>query len=747
MLLGGLLVGMAMVATLHVADRVWRELVQDRRPRLRTGRVAERVPRPRPGPVFAAPSYPLLAIAEAGHEPAQPKSGVPVLITARWEKGGAPTRPVVQVQVVEPGHYVRSGDAEFEDGWREWPLRDDGQGGDRAAGDGVFSAEVGAEVQVHRRLVRYRFRDVDTAGRVQAWPASTNACPNRAWWVYDGVPAWTGASRRGAGRAWSFSGEFMATLPAYHLLARKEDVERSQWQPAYNRQPFPGTFIADGRVYDHIQFHNRGQASTYVAGKNKWGFKFGPGQGFAARDAWGRPYRLPWKGFNLNACASPWAPVNRGMAGLDEAVSYRAYQLAGVPAPNTHWVQLRVVDDEEEAPATDPYGGDLWGLYLVVEEKNETWLKERGLPEGSIFSAESGPKYLAPGQPEAEAERQRFLIGPQGAAAESWWRAHLDVGRYTSFHAMNRVLANIDLREEGNHYLYLPPDGRWIVLPHDLDMMFIPKTHWPGVMAANGCLRAATIREEYRNRARDVLDLFCADASPRGGQVGQLVAEMAGMLAPAGFERNWAEVDEAMWNFHPRSHQRGQFYRTPASDQRFGGNWRRQLATPDFAGFCRYIVEFCTDARPGGDYAPNDGDQRGYGFGFLKTEADQGRAPARTAIRYRGREGYPVDALEFGLAGEARSAKGTIQWRVAEIAAPGVAGHQTGQPWRYELEAVGGTSGPGLAPGETWRVEPAVCQPGRTYRVWARVREADGRCGHWSEPVPFVAGAAGGRRP
>ena len=70
----------------------------------------------------------------------------------------------------------------------------------------------------------------------------------------------------------------------YHLIARAGDVERSQWDAASNRKPFFGTLVYDGRVYDHIQFHNRGQASTYLAGKNKWGFKFNPEQKFYARD-------------------------------------------------------------------------------------------------------------------------------------------------------------------------------------------------------------------------------------------------------------------------------------------------------------------------------------------------------------------------------------------------------------------------------------------------------------------------------
>ena len=112
-------------------------------------------------------------------------------------------------------------------------------------------------------------------------------------------------------------------------------MKDSQWNQNANRKPFSGTLIYDGKAYDHITFHNRGQASTYVSGKNKWGIKFNKGEEFGARDNYGEPYKNKWSGFNLNPCASAWAQVNRGMAGMDEALAYRVYQLAGVPSPDT----------------------------------------------------------------------------------------------------------------------------------------------------------------------------------------------------------------------------------------------------------------------------------------------------------------------------------------------------------------------------------------------------------------------------
>jgi hypothetical protein len=674
------------------------------------------------------------------HSPEQPKTGEPVKVTIKT--GAESKSALLQVQVVEPGKYVRRKDAAFEASWREFPMHDDGKEGDEKAGDGIFSAVVPGELQKHRNLVRYRFKIANSKGAYIQFPARTNACPNFAWFIYDGIPPWTGASKPGKTPPLKFSPEFLSTLPVYHLIAQSEDVQKSQWDSGFNRQPFFGTLVYDGRIYDHIQFHNRGQGSTYVAGKNKWGFKFNPGDDFAARDFWGKPYKYKWNGLNLNACASPWAPVNRGMAGMDEAVAYRAYQLAGVPCSDTHWVHFRVIDDAIETSPRSQYEGDLWGLYLAVQEKNGAWLRENSLPDGNIYSPESGPKHTAPGMPTDGSDAASFANACQRSQQESWWRAHLDLPAYYGFQALNRLLANIDLRPDGNHYLYHKPDGHWIVLPHDLDMMFIPKSHQPGFVRQRRCLEAPALRIEYQNRAREILDLFCSDRSAKGGQIGQLVNELARALRPAGQERNWAELDEAMWNWNPRDNVRGQYYMNPCRDSRMGGGWLRTLATPDFAGFCKYIVEFCTDARPVKNYRPNDGNQLGYGYGYLAYESRDDKIPATPTVRFKGEKNvFPVDGLNFAVnpfSSPAGAKFAALQWRVREISAPGIQGFVTGQPFKYEIES-GWTSGDLEHDGADLRVPKNVCSSEKTYRVRARYKDDGDRCSHWSQAIEFVA--------
>jgi hypothetical protein len=659
------------------------------------------------------------------HSPLRPRSHRPVAITAQLPGSDSAT---LQVQVVEPGSYIRRTDPAFEKSWREFPMEKHGAS---------FIASIPASLQQHRHLVRYRIRAQSPDSRPAFFPPqSSNSLPNFAYFVYDGFPPFIGASRPGRSPQKTFPPDFLATLPTYHLIANSTDVRNSQWNPNSNRRPFLGSLVYDGHVYDHITFHNRGQASTYVSGKNKWGFKFNPAEPFAAKNFWDEPYKFKWNSFNLNPCASAWAQVNRGMAGMDEALSYRAYQLAGVPSPDSFWIHFRVIDSPSES-ATDQFNTDLWGLYLVVQDKNGNFLRENNLPDGDIYSIDSGPKHLASPSTRSSSERRSRSSSPP---TEDAWRASLDLPSYYSFHALNRYLANIDLRPDGNHYLYYRPDGRLVILPHDLDMMLIPKHHQPGYVPQSRCLDFPALKIEYQARARELLDLLASDPSPNGGQIGQLVAELSGRLQPIGHQLNWAELDEAMWNWHPRSQHPGQFNITPYQDHRFGGQWTRHLSSSDFDGFCKYILDFCTDSRPRKNFRPNDGNQLGYGYGYLAYEARDSEIPERPKIQFTGSGKFDAKNLTFTVSpfsSPASHKPAALQWRLAEISAPGLPGYSPGQPFRYEIQS--SWLSPESSPSKSDLQLPSnIISPGKTYRVRARYKDLTGRWSHWSSPVQFT---------
>ena len=671
--------------------------------------------RPTPGAVnsVASESAPP-ASGWVQHKPEHPRAGEAVVVSAAMTDREGVKSVVLQAQFVEPGAYVRRGDAEFETRWQEFAMNDEKRDGDGFAKDNVWSATIPAAAQTNRRLVRYRITATGGDGSVVRLPYADDPCPNFAYYVWNGPQPWTGASQPGKTLPMTFSAELQKTLPIFTLIANAEDVRRTQYDGGYNHRRLTGTFVHEGRVYDHVAFHNRGSASTYESGKNKWGFNFLPAHELPMRDQWGRMRKESWNSFAMNGCASPWVQENRGMAGLDEAISFRAYQLAGLPASDCQPVHFRVVSSADEQGKTQ-YGGDLWGLYQAIEDPDGAWLKNHKWPDGVTVTPEHGIQHVPGGyQGDAAKEWDEFRNGPRGDA-EAWWRTQMDVRSYFDFHAVNRLVANIDLRPGANHYFYRNPERGWMPVPWDLDMQFLPRTHQPGYIDQIRCLEVPALKREFRSRAREIQDLLASDARPNGGQIGQLVAEYARLIETK--VGSWAQLDQSRWNHAPESRHKGSFYRTQ----------------PDFAAFAKYVVDFCTDTRPKKDYAVNDQKPLGHGWGYLGIEAAEKDIPERPTIRYVGPAGFPGGAL--GFESGAFAGKGTfaaMRWRIGEIGTP------ADKPWRYEIESVWESAELPAFVAQV-HIPQGACKAGRTYRARVRHKDNSGRWSHWSESVEFVA--------
>ncbi len=655
------------------------------------------------------------AVTGVKHDPATPKPDSTVLVTARVSGAGKVT---LQLQSVAPGKYVRKSDPEYAKDWTDLSMIDDGKDGDEKAGDGVFSVRVPKAYQQHRHLIRYRVKADGDKPVVS--PPATDLCPNYAWWCDGGPAAWTGA-REPKAKAVEYPAKFLGTLQPLTLLAKADDVAKSQWDPQFHKQRLPGTVVYSGVVYDHVLYSNRGQGSAHIAGKNKWAVKFNDGHRLPFVDHDGVPFPVSVGGLDLNPGRStPYIPVHCGITGLDEVLCMRAYRLAGVPSPPATWIQWRVVTDAAEVNPKDQYAGDLWGVYVAVGDFEPNLLADKKLADGLTWSVQSGVKHTPKGMTDADKVWEKFLGGMRSNPKEEWWRANLDLPAYYSFHSLNRLLGNVDLRPDGNHGYYRHPDGRWAPIPWDNDMTFVPRTHQPGYIEAINCLNHKPIAVEFRNRAREVLDLFAADGTARGGQVGQLVADLGAALAPAGNDVDWPRLDEARWNHAPRMNQKGLYFVNPAQGDHFGGRWTRTLTTPDFAGFQKYLVDFCTDSRPKKTYAPNDGDQRGYGWGYLAHEAKDDKIPGTPTVTRPKADAFRFEATEFeSKAGHKAAA---VEWRVGRIGKRGW--YELADHWKAEM-----------ADGRTADIPAKVFAEAGEYRVRARWRDATGRCGHWSQPV------------
>lgn len=744
------------------------------------------------------------AVREVNHTPNAAVAGQPVVITARISDENGIASATLQYQTVDPGAYIRRSDAAFETSWTSLPMNDAGTEGDFIAGDGVYSATIPSMVQTHRRLVRYRIFTRDTLGSAITLPYSDDEQANFAYFVYNGVPGWAGSLEPGAGGTrdteLSYPSSLLASQEPWHLIANGSDVENSQYNPAFNDQRFQGTLVYDGKVYDHIYFKNRGQVSTYVTGKNKWTLFFNRARDIRVKDNWGRYYE-PWNSMSLDANASPWCAVHRGSTGVEEAVSYRMYELAGMPALRTNYVHWRVIDSATESGPTQ-YDGDLWGLYMALEPMEGNFLDERGLPDGNVYDiAGSGgdKKHQGATQSIDASDWNTFRDSAnQPGQTETWYRQNMDLNALYTFFALNRLNGNVDIRVGDNFRFYHNPtninggsNGHWVIAPYDLDMMFVCGHHWTANIDGSeysgvtdqfrAITRHAALGLGFRNRARELLDLLASDASANGGQIGQLIDEYAGLVAPTGTTPNWASLDAAIWNLNPRTAGSGtptsnsgytshknNFFRTPYYDRRGEGgtpatNWTRTLSDPDndgysdFNGLMTWFRNYATNTWTGGTWERSNGNQNGYGYKYLEWESLYGglgpnpsapdlsfpNTPVITYV-YEGAGNFPANALDFSSTAFSPSAIGgttfgAIQWRIGEIYAPGIPGYVAGEPRKYEIEDVW-TSAELTSFSATVRVPVASAKPGRTYRARVRHKDANGRWSHWSAPVQFTVG-------
>jgi hypothetical protein len=644
---------------------------------------SEANPAPTPGAANSAAKLVNLVppqIRQVSHVPENPLPNVPVTVSARITDPDGMGAVSLAYQIVDAGSYIRRTDAAYETTWTTVAMNDAGSNGDLVAGDSIFSVQLPANVQVNRRLVRYRITFADSLGNSQRVPYADDEQPNFAYFVYQGVPSWSGAIRPSSFNGFpatpvvTYSSNLLESLPPFHLIANVTDVENSQYNGSFANTRFRGTVVHRGVIHDHIEFRVRGIGSTYQSGKNKWNVYFNRARDFQAYDNHNRPYREKWNNLLINANASPWASVHRGSGGIEEAVSHRIYQIAGMAAMNTQFMHLRVIDGAAEVGATQ-YEGDMWGLYLGLEPTEGNFLDERDLPDGSLYSIEGNggdKKHQGSTHPVDSSDWTAFANGmAQGGQTEQWYRDNVDLPSLYTFLGLNRLIGNVDVRPGDNYRFYhRSSDDRWVIIPYDLDMQFIAAHHWGGgmdgvvVAGAPNVIRAISrhpnLAREYRNRCRELISLMASDGSADGGQVGQLIREYANFIHPAGETVTWANLDAAMWNLHPRtqggggnsgqSSHKGNFYRANYLDGPRGGlggtvstsSYIRTLVDLDGDGFSthegmmQWFTNYATNTWPGGtwnrkamsgigngvDSDPNR--QLGYGFKYLEFEALNG---------------------------------------------------------------------------------------------------------------------------
>ncbi len=502
-------------------------------------------------------------IRQVAHSPKQPKGGEVVTITAKVTDNQRVAGVTLRYQVVTPGAYIAKTSVQYGTDWTRVEMHDDGLAGDARAGDDEYSVQIPVETQGHRNLVRYRIVATDVLTASTAAPYADDPQSNFAYFVYDGVPAWRGAVQPGVTEEILFPAEVMRSLPVYHLISRKSDVEDCTWLSKYGGSDYPwyGTLVYDGEVYDHIRYRARGGVWRYAMGKSMWKIDFQRGHYFQARDDSGEPYDTKWDKLNFSACIQQGSFGQRGEQGMFEALSFRLFNLAGCPASKTNYVQFRIIDELDEdgtrnavhSPLTTQgtqYDGDFWGLYMTIEQMDGRFLDEHGLPDGNLYKMDYGSdeqNNQGPTQPSDGSDLAQFLAAYRNAG-ESWWRQKVNLDAYYGYSAVYQAVHHGDITEK-NWFLYHHPEtNQWWQLPWDLDLTW---TTYYGdndpsdPFRSAGALSYNATGIENKNRLREIIDLlFNVD------QTDQLIDDYAAIIDDPAGGLSLVDADRCMWDYH-----------------------------------------------------------------------------------------------------------------------------------------------------------------------------------------------------
>jgi hypothetical protein len=666
-----------------------------------------------------------VAAPKVTHRPLQPKSGEPVTITVDFKDKPVPSGSLLlEYQLVDPGRYIALRDPDFQKLWTSVPLSP-APAPTPDQKPSVLNVELPGTLQKHRRLIRYRIRAAERDEIIA--PASSDAQPNFAYFVYDGVPAWKGAIDPRAGdselrRPVTYSSEVLQRVPVYHFISSKSAVERVTWTGAdqmrnRNAYYYTGTMVYDGIVYDHVAFRARGGGWRHAMGKNMWKFNFLPGHRFAARDDYGNRYATKWDKLNLGACIQQGDYGMRGEQGLFEAVGFRLFNLAGQEASRTHWVHFRILDEAEESPS-DQYHGDFWGLYLAVENVDEHFLKEHDLPPGNLYKMEFGPKTEFNGDPAVTDQRdvRQFLDTlMRQPRDDSWWSSSVDLSRYYDYRSILECIHHYDVDMGKNYFFYLNPQTqRWIVIPWDIDLTWgehmFGGGHEPYSRA--GLLSRSPFKQQYQERLAEIRDLLF---NPE--ETGRLIDEDASIIGDPAGGPSLVDADRAKWDYNPvmagpfvlsMKAGQGRFY--------FGNPHNRfPVMVASMKSYLARRVRWI-DSRLLGDYRP----------------------PPAPQIAKAADLDFSKPTVAFRLAAKAEDRLRACRWRLAEITLPNSPVSRSRQPWKYEIQALWEKEYPGNAPPA---IPTQLLAPGHTYRVRARAQDTSGSWSRWSAPVQFTVPA------
>ncbi|MHC4498523.1 MAG: lamin tail domain-containing protein, partial [Planctomycetota bacterium] len=693
-------------------------------------------------------------IRQVKHDPEQPTSSDAVTITCKVTDPNDVNSVTLHYQIVDPGGYIPITLPDYNDSptstvpnpdyedlgnWTDISMHDDGNDGDEIANDDIYSVQLSASLQVHRRLIRYRITVEDTVANSIKVPYPDDPQPNFAYFVHDGVPAWSGADEPGTTPVVTYGTDVMRSLPVYHLISREQDVMDCQWleRISYtsNRAKifyWAGTLVYDGKVYDHITYRMRGGTHRYCMGKNFWKFDFKRGRYFQSRDNYGNKYKEKWDKLNLGNCITQWCQEYRGEQGMFEALTFKLFDIVGVPSSNTHWIQLRIIDEANEA-YVDQYRGDFWGLYLVIEQMDGRFLDERDLPDGNLYKMEGGSgelNNLSPIGPDDKSDLDAFISGYTAKGPSkpdaAWWFANVNVNCYYSYRTIIEATRHYDINYGKNYFYYHEPiTDIWSQLPWDLNLTWRDDyCIWGNgdePFKDNGLLDEPELYLEYQNRVREIRNLlFNTD------QAFDLLDEYGGIIdEPNAGGLSFSDVDRAMWDYNPVMTNTSYGVNLGEADN---GWFYWYPPTHDFPGMVQVMKDFAVKRINT----------------VLDPIAADSDIPSTPTITYTGSPNYPANDLTFETSSfsdpQGSGTFAALKWRIGEVTDENSPSYDPAKARKYEIEAAWESEDINDANNTTVTIPASFVKEGHAYRVRCRMKDNTDRWSRWSDPNQFVAG-------
>ncbi len=267
----------------------------------------------------------------------------------------------------------------------------------------------------------------------------------------------------------------------------------------------------------------------------------GNGSYQTARSGRKRSFKLEFDHFVPKQKFEGASKLNLNSNGLDptqlrDALGYRLFAAAGLPAPQTRFAEVFVQLDSQPP--------ELLGLYTVVEQVDRRFLRQHlGSTSGLLLKPEGikgipwfGTDIYRYEQPynakwrgtdrqwERVIEFARVVNRTEDAEFEQAIDTILDVDRFLRFLACHALLGNLDsfLGTGHNYYLYLDDaTDRFVFLPWDLDLSFggffmagsveeladlsLQHPHQGNNRLIDRLLQNPARREAYLNHVRDLV--------------------------------------------------------------------------------------------------------------------------------------------------------------------------------------------------------------------------------------------------